>query len=77
MKIMNEILFSEYFSSYPCKTHMGEKTTQIVGVWDLARYRTSRFSAANADSDSRPDRSALAGIADTLKELNAEFIERL
>ena len=56
---------------------MGEKTTQIVGVWDLARYRTSRFSAANADSansDSRPDRSALAGVA---KELNAKFIGRL
>jgi hypothetical protein len=53
---------------------MGEKTTQIVGVWDLARYRTSRFSAANAGSDSRPDRPALAEV---LKELNAKFIERL
>lgn len=77
MKIMNKILFSEYFFSYPCKTHMGEKTTQIVGVWDLARYRTSRFSAANAasaSSDSRPDRPAIAGVT---KELNAKFIERL
>lgn len=77
MKLMKEILFSEYFFSYPCKTRMGEKTTQIVGVWDLARYRTSRFSAeyaASANSDSRPDRSALAGVA---KVLNAKFIERL
>jgi hypothetical protein len=72
VKIMNEILFSEYFFSYPCKTHMGEKTTQIVGIWDLARYRTSRFSAAYANSDSRPDRPALAGVT---KELNAKFIE--
>ncbi len=75
VKIMNEILFSEYFFSAPCKTRMGEKTIQIVGVWDLARYRTSRFSAANAasaSSNSRPDRSALAGVT---KESNAKFIE--
>lgn len=28
--------FSEYSSAYPCKTHMGEETTQIVGgggIW--------------------------------------------
>ena len=59
---------------------MGEKTTQIVGDWDLARYRTSRFSAAStvsaasANSDGRPDRSALAGVT---KVVNAKFIERL
>ena len=66
--------FSEYSSAYPSKTHMGEETTQIVGVGDLARYRTSRFSAVSTNSDSRPDRSALAGV---MKELNAKFIERL
>ncbi|MBC7404119.1 MAG: hypothetical protein H7252_00290 [Cytophaga sp.] len=67
--------FSEYSSAYPCKTHMGEETTQIVrGGWDLARYRTSRFSADSASSDSRPDRSALAGKT---KEFNAKFIQRL
>lgn len=65
---------SECSLAYPCKTRMGEETTQFVGVWDLARYRTSRFSAAGASSDSRPDRSALAGVT---KEFNAEFIERL
>ncbi|CAN5884922.1 hypothetical protein BH11PSE12_BH11PSE12_25250 [soil metagenome] len=50
---------------------MGGETTQIVGMGDLARYRTSRFSAYK---DSRPDRSA---VFDAANEVGAKFIERL
>ena len=51
---------------------MGKETTQIVGVGDLARYRTSRFSAVSTSSDSKPDRFVLADVA---KEVNAKFIK--
>jgi hypothetical protein len=68
---MSEFARPEYSFAYPCETHTDGETTQIVGVWDLARYRTSRFSA---NSDSRPGRPA---FADVTKGIDANFIQRL